>query len=203
MLSPIDPHTGAKQAITGRVVTMDDGSRVVDRGVVYIDHGRIVDVADREAPPPAGFEETGQTASGGTIFPGLIELHNHLAYNVLRLWPVPRKYTNRAQWGGGGNDDYRRPISGPMRVLGTDENLLAAVVRFVECQALMAGVTTTQGVALYSNQGARRYYRGVVRNVEQTDDPLTVADDASYLAVLGAQGNLPPGFFQELTALYA
>ena len=31
-------------------------------------------------------------------------------------------------------------------------------------------MTTTQGIELFSNAGARRYYRGVVRNVEQTDE---------------------------------
>jgi hypothetical protein len=36
---------------------------------------------------------------GGTIFPGPIELHNHLAYNALALWQVPRPFTNRGQWG--------------------------------------------------------------------------------------------------------
>jgi hypothetical protein len=36
----------------------------------------------------------------GTLFPGLIELHNHPSYNALPLWsPVPKRFTNRGQWG--------------------------------------------------------------------------------------------------------
>jgi hypothetical protein len=44
-------------------------------------------------------------------------------------------------------------------------------VRYVECKCLVAGTTTTQGIELFSNAGSRRYYRGIVRNVERTDDP--------------------------------
>jgi hypothetical protein len=46
---------------------------------------------------------------------------------------------------------------------------MPALIRFVECKCLLGGVTTSQGVELFSNAGARRYYRGVVRNVEQTE----------------------------------
>ena len=104
----------------------------------------------------------------GTIYPGLIELHNHLAYNALRLWQVPKKYGNRDQWSG--IPEYRRLISGPMQVVGKTPSLLPALVRYVECKCLLGGVTTSQGIQLFSNAGVRRFYRGVVRNAEQTDE---------------------------------
>jgi 5-methylthioadenosine/S-adenosylhomocysteine deaminase len=44
-------------------------------------------------------------------------------------------------------------------------------VRYVECKCLLGGVTTSQGIMLNSNAGIQRYYRGLLRNVEQTDDP--------------------------------
>ena len=49
--------------------------------------------------------------------------------------------------------------------------LLAPLVRYVECKCLLGGVTTSQGIMLSSNAGVQRFYRGIVRNVEQTDDP--------------------------------
>jgi len=56
-------------------------------------------------------------ATGSTIYPGLIELHNHLAYNALPLWsPVPRRFEHRGQWPD--HPDYRKLISGPMTVIG-------------------------------------------------------------------------------------
>jgi cytosine/adenosine deaminase-related metal-dependent hydrolase len=164
---PVDPLTGPKLALTGQVVTMDDTFRTLGRGTVYIDQGGIVALQDAAQPPPAGFENTRANDVGGTIFPGLIELHNHLAYNALRLWHVPRLFTNRGQWGG--TPEYQRLVTGPMKVLGLTEDVMPSLVRYVECKCLVGGVTTSQGIELFSNAGARRYYRGIVRNVEQTD----------------------------------
>src|SRR5215210_7861885 len=150
---------------------MDQHSTVFDQGSIYIDAGRIAAVQEAASPPPAGFEAVDRHDLAGTIYPGLIELHNHLSYNALQLWQVPRQYTNRDQWGSGGNPEYRPLISGPMKLIGPDPRLMPAVVRYVECKALMAGTTTSQGIEIFSNKGARRLYRGNIRNVEETDDP--------------------------------
>ena len=66
--------------------------------------------------------------------------------------------------------DYRRFVSGPASVLGRTGGFLEAVVRYVEAKCLLGGVTTSQGIALASNMGIRRFYKGLVRNVEDTDD---------------------------------
>ena len=196
---PIDPAAGRKLALAGRLVTMDSRFSVIDPGVLYIDSGRIVAVAEVDAPPPAGFEALKPVDVGGTIYPGLIELHNHLSYDALQLWQVPKRYTNRDQWGGPGNPDYRRLVSGPMKLLGPDPEVMPAVVRYVECKALVAGTTTSQGIELFSNKGARRLYRGNIRNVEQTDDPelpgagtrIGDVDAATATNFLGAIKNKP------------
>ena len=173
---PIDPLAGPKLALAGRVVTMDDTFTVKTNAVVYIDRGAIVAVQDRAMPAPTGFENIAPVDTGGTIFPGLIELHNHLSYNALPLWsPVPKRFQHRGQWSD--HADYRKLISGPMTVVGEYRDaqgkaaLLAPLVRYVECKCLLGGVTTTQGIMLSSNAGVQRFYRGIVRNVEQTDDP--------------------------------
>ena len=131
---------------------------------------------DRAQPAPAGFDGVAPVETGGTIFPGLIELHNHLSYNALPLWsPVPKLFQHRGQWPD--HPDYRKLISGPMTVVGEYRDaqgkpaLLAPLVRYVECKCLLGGVTTSQGIMLSSNAGVQRFYRGIVRNVEQTDDP--------------------------------
>ena len=156
-------------AIRGRIVTMDGAGTVIPDGVVYISGASIAAVVPAGEPPPAGFEPVSVLRTAGTIYPGLIELHNHLSYNCLQLWQVPKAFTNRGQWSAG--PDYRRLISGPMQVLGKTPSLVPSLVRFVEAKCLVAGVTTSQGIALYSNAGIARYYRGVVRNVEKPDDP--------------------------------
>jgi len=173
---PVDPLTGPKQALAGRIVTMNDAFKVFDDGIVYIENGGIVAVQNRTQKAPAGFDGVVPVVTGGTILPGLIDLHNHLSYNALPLWsPVPKRFEHRGQWPN--HKDYRPMVSGPMTVIGEyrDESgqptLLPALVRYVECKLLMGGVTTSQGVRLASNAGIQRFYRGIVRNVEQTDEP--------------------------------
>lgn len=166
------PSTAARYALEGRVVTMDApdaSSKVFERGTVYVEGASIAAVLPTGTPPPRGFEDVSPIDTEGTIYPGLIDLHNHLSYDALRLWDVPEEYTNRAQWGR--EPDYRKLISGPMQVLGTTPGYSEAVVRYVECKCLLGGVTSAQGIALYSNPGIRSFYRGIVRNVEDTDDP--------------------------------
>jgi 5-methylthioadenosine/S-adenosylhomocysteine deaminase len=98
-------------------------------------------------------------------------LHNHLPYDILSLWPVPRKFTNRGQWSSSSTPQYHQLISGPMGVLGRDPDVVPAVVRFVETRCLLAGTTTSQGVALASAPGIVTHFRGLVRNIESTGDP--------------------------------
>jgi cytosine/adenosine deaminase-related metal-dependent hydrolase len=188
---PIDPLTGPKQALGGRVVTMDDAFTVRPDAIVYIDQGCVVKVQDRDQPFPAGFEGVKVVDTGGTLFPGLIELHNHLSYNVLPLWsPVPKRFQHRDQWSA--CKDYRPLISGPMTVIGEYRDssgqpaLLRALVRYVECKCLLGGVTTSQGIKLNSNAGITHFYRGLVRNVEDTDDPA-LSDAQARIADVDAK----------------
>jgi 5-methylthioadenosine/S-adenosylhomocysteine deaminase len=163
------PDTPTRTMLEGRVVTMDDTFRVLKRGLVAIENGRIVAVQPANAPPPPGFETALRLRTRGTLYPGLMDLHNHLSYNALTLWDVPKKFSNRGQWGG--IAEYRKLVSGPMAVLGRTPGYVEAIVRYVEAKCLLGGVTTSQGIALFSNQGISRYYRGVVRNAEQTTEP--------------------------------
>lgn len=185
---PIDPLSGPKQALAGRVVTMDDTFTVRSNAIVYIDQGCFIAVQDRAQPAPPGFDEVKVVETGGTLFPGLIELHNHLSYNALPLWsPVPKRFEHRDQWSA--YKDYRPLISGPMTVVGKYRDshgqpaLIPALVRYVECKCLLGGATTSQGIKLNSNAGITRYYRGLIRNVEQTDDTALSEAQASIADV--------------------
>jgi cytosine/adenosine deaminase-related metal-dependent hydrolase len=181
---PVDPLEGPRIALGGRLVTMDDAFTVIPRGILYIEKGGVVAALAAEAPPPPGFESVPRVETRGTVFPGLIELHNHLAYNALPPWAVPRKFTNRDQWSG--IPEYRKLISGPMQVVGKTPELLPAVIRYVEAKCLLGGTTTSQGIQLFSNAGVRRFYRGIVRNVEQTDD-ADLPEAATRVADVEAQ----------------
>jgi 5-methylthioadenosine/S-adenosylhomocysteine deaminase len=166
IVDPAAPRYGLK----GRIVTMDQGGTVL-QGTVYVNGRDIVRVILDGGGMPADLQDAPVIDTGGTIYPGLIELHNHLSYNVLPLWDgVSTQYTNRDQWGG--TPAYRQKISGPMSVLGTTQGYPEAVVRYVECKCLLGGVTTSQGVPLFSDSGIQSLYQGIVRNVEATGDPM-------------------------------
>ena len=179
----IDPGVSPPLALQGRVVTMDRarGGTILANGVVYSQGGQIIAVAPATAGRPPGFEAVAVVPTGGTIVPGLIELHNHLAYDVLGLWQVPKRFGNRDQWSGSSTPDYHRLITGPMQVLGSEPELVAAVVRWVELRCLLGGTTTSQGMTLATDPGIVQHYRGLVRNVEATGDP-TLPAAATHIA---------------------
>jgi 5-methylthioadenosine/S-adenosylhomocysteine deaminase len=191
--SPIDPAASPKWALRGRIVTMDAKSTVVMDGEVWIADAAIAAITQHGDGAPPGFEAVVPLETGGTVLPGLIELHNHVAYNLLPLWQVPQCYANRDTWGN--SDQYHQNVTAPMKTIGEATDLLPALVRYVECKALLGGVTTTQGIALFSAPGVRRYYRGVVRNVEQTGDPQ-LPEAGSRIA--DVQASDPQAFLAEL-----
>src|SRR4029453_45149 len=82
--------------LLGKVVSM--AGPPVDNGAVYIRNGRIQAVRRRTDPAPDGFAAAPVIETGGVIYPGLLDLHNHLAYNILPLWKPPRRFDNRRDW---------------------------------------------------------------------------------------------------------
>lgn len=163
--TPGDPVYGLR----GRVVTMKTENGIYNNATIYVQGNKITAVVKSGEPVPDALKKAPVYDTAGTIFPGLIELHNHLSYNCLPLWPVPKKFTNRDQWAG--IDLYRTLISGPMGILGKTPGYSEAIVRYVECKCLVSGVTTSQGIMLFSNAGIRTFYKGIVRNVESPDNP--------------------------------
>jgi Cytosine deaminase and related metal-dependent hydrolases len=165
--APIDPSATERIAFKGRVVTMDANFAVLDRGAVYVDDGKIIAVQDAAAPMPAAFPPPTLSTQRDDL-PGLIELHNHLAYNALGLWKVPKLYENRGQWTN--HPEYKQLVLDPMKEIKRRPQLLPAIARYAECKCLLGGVTTSQGIRLNGAGGITTYFKGVVRNVEQTDE---------------------------------
>ena len=156
-----------KFVLLGCVVTMDAASTVLPNGAIYVDGNTIVAATDRAAPAPPGFSGVTSVDTGGVIYAGLIELHNHLSYDALPLWDVPKRFSNRGQWQS--NRDYVAHVSGPMGTIAksNDPHLLAALVRYVETKCLLGGVTTSQGISLKGDH-LETYYHSAMRVV---DDP--------------------------------
>jgi cytosine/adenosine deaminase-related metal-dependent hydrolase len=171
----IDPLESPQYALHGIIATMAAPNEII-KGTIFVNAARIEAIIPDGKPVPEALAGYPVIKTKGTIFPGFIELHNHLSYNCLPLWNVPKKYENRAQWSG--IDQYRQNISYPMNLLGKTKGYVEAIVRYVECKCLAGGVTTSQGIMLFSNAGIKKYYRGIVRNVEETADPSLPDVDA-------------------------
>lgn len=163
----IDPLESARYGLHGTIATMAAPDEII-KGTIFINAARIEAIIPDGKPIPEPLADCKIYKTKGVIFPGFIELHNHLSYNCLPLWNVPKKYENRDQWSG--IDQYKQLISNPMNLLGKTKGYVEAIVRYVECKCLAGGVTTSQGIMLFSNAGIKKYYRGIVRNVEETAD---------------------------------
>ena len=179
--------SGNRQILVGRIVTMEAPNVVHRRGAVCIEGDRIAAVVADPADVPTAFAGVQPIDTGGTIYPGLIELHNHLSYNFLPLWSVPNAYTNRNQWREN-EPDYEIYVSGPANVIGKNKDLdyARSIARFVECRSLLGGATTTQGLSA-STTGGRKWYKGLTRNVEAPGDPAFPAAGGQTLDYRPAQ----------------
>ena len=105
-----NPPIGSKYILEGRLVTMGPQGVIPD-GALYIEDGEIKHVLPTSAPAPAEFKGVKRIRTGDTLYPGLIELHNHLSYNAIPLWDVPQRYSNNGQWRN--HSDYPRLITKP------------------------------------------------------------------------------------------
>jgi cytosine/adenosine deaminase-related metal-dependent hydrolase len=178
MISPL--------VLTGRVVTFDEAQPQLDDGAVYIGADELIAaVQPRTAPPPSGFDGARTVRTGGVIYPGLVDLHGHIAYNGLGLWSPPGRtapYTSRYQWPG--DKTYEALISDPANALGALAG--KAHLKYLETKAVIGGTTAIQGTA----KTGRPYEGWLVRNIEyetfQTKkktvyvSALPLRDDKSY-----------------------
>jgi cytosine/adenosine deaminase-related metal-dependent hydrolase len=132
--------------LRGTVVTFD-GDSVLDSGAVYVDDsGTLAAVQPDTAPAPTGFASAPTLDTGGCIYPGLIDLHNHLYYNLRSLWAPadhPHPYTTRYQWPK--DKSYKPQIHDPATWLWTYAGEEA--LKYVEAKALVGGVTLIQGAS--------------------------------------------------------
>ena len=162
MPGPAAPLLPAPLVITGHLVTLDPQRPEIAQGVLYIDDtGLIQAVAARGEPAPSGFDKATRVEIGGLVYPGLIDLHNHIAYNCLSLWIAPDRttpWTRRDQWPN--DPDYKPAISLPANALCQADG--KAVLKYVETKAAVGGVTAIQGSAKL----AHPFEGFMVRNVE-------------------------------------
>jgi cytosine/adenosine deaminase-related metal-dependent hydrolase len=154
---------GQTYALRGTLVTPDD---VIENGVIVVKDGVIEDAGANVTVP----EGVDVIDTHGFIYPGLIDLHNHLTWNVFPRWSAGTLTKNRYEWQA--MDAYAARLSGyqsKLRDSGCDGE------RFAEVKALVWGATSTVGsLPLPCTKGLARnldYYSGFF-GTEVNKEPL-------------------------------
>jgi hypothetical protein len=147
--TPRDHMHEGSYVLTGRVVTMTSEQGVLNDGHIYIVDGTIVEVWSGPTPSHINIDGVPVYETEGTIFPGLIDLHNHYHYNYLPLWDYTPEngqfYTNRYQWKD--NPNYRPEVSWPKVFMleGGRWGLSDEAVKYAEVKSIVGGTTAIQG----------------------------------------------------------
>jgi 5-methylthioadenosine/S-adenosylhomocysteine deaminase len=131
--------------LQGVVASMRDGVPVGVPGAVWIDGDGLIAAVTPLDPEPAGFAAAPRVEAGGVIYPGLIDLHNHLLYNTLPLWTEPARttpWTSHTQWPRQA-PSYQARVNDPAELLGKAAG--RALLRYVETRAIIGGTTAIQG----------------------------------------------------------
>lgn len=155
LIALLTPSTvlGETYALRGTLVTPDE---VIENGVLLVQDGRIGDVGAAVAIP----EGVREVDTGGFIYPGLIDLHNHVTWNAHPRWSPGGLVKNRYEWQA--TDSYAIWLRGPQAKIASLAE--CDLGRFGEVKALVWGETTVAGGL------PRDCSRGLVRNVDFGDD---------------------------------
>jgi len=169
--------------IAGKIVTMEHGATGSPaRGRVWIRDDTIVEVTSG-TKRVAGFSKPVEVDVGDAyVLPGLIDMHNHLAYNALPLWAEPNRTTpwlHNKHWTGA--DTYTESITEPAWVYA--KACPEALLGYVQVRAMAGGATSAQGWPT-----ANRGYPTVMRNVD-AEDAGTKRDDLIYTSVVTKTGD--------------
>ena len=171
------PEAGSDAFILkGRVVTMESENSVMNQGNVLIRDGMIEAVWSSSSSIPINADLTNADVieTNGTIYPGLIDLHNHVHYNHIPLWDFnvhlsesqrsdEGGYTNRYQWGN--NYDYGPSITWMKNNIQQNSRwgMASEQMKYAEVQTVAGGVTAIQGSP---GSGTSAWDSMLARNVE-------------------------------------
>ncbi|MDP9336266.1 MAG: hypothetical protein M3Q30_23540, partial [Actinomycetota bacterium] len=178
--------------ISGKVATMDDASAPFD-GRVWMRDRRVVDVT-KGAKRKAGFGDAVEVDVGDWyVLPGLIDMHNHLAYNLLPLWFEPGRtepWLHNKHWTDA--DTYTESITEPAWVYA--KAAPEALLGYVQVREMAGGATAAQGWPT-----ANRGYGTIVRNVD-SEDAGTGRDDLIFTSVATKSGDALADRVREMDA---
>lgn len=135
-------HPGCKAiahtayALGGTIITPSGPKQ----GYVVVANEKISAIVDTKDQIDKSITHVVET--NGIISPGLIDLHNHVAYNYIPLWNSGKRFGDRYQWARIGA--YDTAVKDPYNDVKNAKHQCSAV-KYGEFRALVGGTTTIQG----------------------------------------------------------
>ena len=113
---------------------------IIMHGYVGIVNGRIVSVSENSPDLPDAIKVN----THGIILPGFVDLHNHVAWNVLPRWTPPHVYTYYTHWET--DPEYLQKVKIPfVNLIGNinaPESHICDMITYGEMRALVGGTTS-------------------------------------------------------------
>src|SRR5208337_1820566 len=146
--------------LSGTVITP---SKVIPKGWIVVKDGRIGSISDK-APAASGGPAV---ETGGIIFPGFIDLHNHPMYNAFERWKPSARFNNRYEWRD--LQEYKDLVGTPGSELQKkDDQTFCDLDEYAEIRALIGGTTSITGISQrYEMSGpVPPCVAGLIRNLD-------------------------------------
>jgi len=159
-------HSGS-YVLSGTVVTMESESSVLLNGNVLVEDGIISAVWSEGQTMPTAAEGIEIIDTGGIIYPGLLDVHNHPHYNVIPIWDHGTDgWDNRYQWRT--ETAYKNAITKVENGVndgGSDGcGLMVESMKHAEVKSIVGGTTVIQGATTESES---TFDSILARNVEK------------------------------------
>jgi len=179
------PPLCAQIALRGTLVTP---TAVIPDGTVLIT-GEKIAAAGKDVTLPAGVQVI---ETGGFIYPGLIDLHDHLTWNFLPRWKPNREFNNRYEWQA--LPEYKVVLTTPEGKT-FDEGLACDTEQYAEVKAIVGGATSVNGSLNQWRQpaGKQKCIEGLARNLDFYSGLYTAAAGSGFRARDANCNELPQG----------
>jgi cytosine/adenosine deaminase-related metal-dependent hydrolase len=106
---------------------------------VVVEGEKIVAITSSASLVPSGVKII---ETGGVIAPGLVDLHNHVAYDFIPFWYAGQRYQDRYQWAR--TKGYETAVKTPYNAVKNAGHMCEAV-KYGELRAIVGGTTSIEG----------------------------------------------------------
>ena len=158
---------GSGLVLRGQVVTPDQSFA----GEVFVQGDTIACVAT-DCSGAVGASGATIVETGGLIFPGLIDTHNHILYDIFDEtdWSPTANYTNHDQWT---NEPRYKALVNAKQYLngesGSPVNFNCEMEKYGELKGLIAGTTS---IVTAANPANKTCYGTLARTIDQSPNGL-------------------------------